>query len=171
MPVTESNPEKSKMGLYKIKDNFINFWFKFVYPNRSYLESGYTDVVMNKLKNSFISNHAAFVYEEICRNVCMRKMAAEDVFEFFPIKSADGGTERILKLTLSLSRKKAKISFSVNVNIQILLWILTYITNCSKKKTWLHGTGMAEMKNMYFSVSTAIRKDFMILQKKTIVSF
>ena len=74
------------MGLYKIKDNFINFWFKFVYPNRSYLESGYTDVVMNKLKNSFISNHAAFVYEGICRNVCMRKMAADGIFGFFPDK-------------------------------------------------------------------------------------
>jgi len=86
VPVTESNPEKSKMGLYKIKDNFINFWFKFVYPNRSYLESGYTEAVMNKLKNSFISNHAAFVYEEICRNVCMRKMAAEGKFGFFPDK-------------------------------------------------------------------------------------
>ena len=86
VPVTESNPEKSKMGLYKIKDNFINFWFKFVYPNRSYLESGYTDVVMNKLKNSFISNHAVFVYEEICRNVYMRKMAAEGAFGFFPDK-------------------------------------------------------------------------------------
>ena len=48
--VTERNPEKSKMGLYKIKDNFIKFGFKFVYPNRSYLESGYTEVVINKLK-------------------------------------------------------------------------------------------------------------------------
>lgn len=86
VPVTESNPEKSKMGLYKIKDNFIDFWFRFVYPNRSYLEAGYTDVVMNRLKNSFISNHAAFVYEEICRNVYMRRMAAEGVFGFLPDK-------------------------------------------------------------------------------------
>ena len=86
VPVTESNPEKSKMGLYKIKDNFINFWFKFVYPNRSYLEVGYTDVVMNRLKNSFISSHAAFVFEEICRNVYMRKMAADGVLGFFPDK-------------------------------------------------------------------------------------
>ena len=33
VPITEENPEKSKMGLYFIKDNFIKFWFQFVYPN------------------------------------------------------------------------------------------------------------------------------------------
>ena len=40
VPVTEENPEKSKKGLYKIKDNYIRFWFAFVYPNRSFIESG-----------------------------------------------------------------------------------------------------------------------------------
>lgn len=28
VPITEENPGKSKRGLYKIKDNFILFWFK-----------------------------------------------------------------------------------------------------------------------------------------------
>ena len=30
VPITEDNPEKSKRGLYKIKDNYIRFWFAFV---------------------------------------------------------------------------------------------------------------------------------------------
>ncbi len=31
-PVTEKNPEKSRKGLYFISDNFIRFWFRYVYP-------------------------------------------------------------------------------------------------------------------------------------------
>ncbi len=48
VPVTEDNPEKSKKGLYKIKDNYLRFWFAFVYPNRSFLESGHGSIVMTR---------------------------------------------------------------------------------------------------------------------------
>ncbi|SDB55699.1 hypothetical protein SAMN02910298_02864 [Pseudobutyrivibrio sp. YE44] len=68
VPITEENPEKSKMGLYRIKDNFISFWFKFVYPNRSMLESGHSEYVEDKIKNNFIDNHVSFIYEDICRD-------------------------------------------------------------------------------------------------------
>ncbi|QFJ53406.1 ATP-binding protein [Pseudobutyrivibrio xylanivorans] len=67
VPVTEENPEKSKMGLYRIKDNFIAFWFKFVYPNRSMLESGHPEYVEDKIKNNFIDNHVSYIYEDVCR--------------------------------------------------------------------------------------------------------
>ncbi len=66
VPVTESNPEKSKMGLYYIKDNFINFWFKFIYPFRSYLELDETEFVMQRIKDNYIDSHLSFVYEKIC---------------------------------------------------------------------------------------------------------
>ena len=68
VPVTELNPEKSKKGLYRIKDNFINFWFQFVYPNRSYIEMGHTDLVMARLEKNFVDNHVSFVYEQICQD-------------------------------------------------------------------------------------------------------
>ncbi|SDI56865.1 hypothetical protein SAMN05421493_11837 [Pseudobutyrivibrio sp. 49] len=67
VPITEENPEKSKMGLYRIKDNFISFWFKFVYPNRSMLESGHPEYVENKIRNNFIDNHVSYIYEDVCR--------------------------------------------------------------------------------------------------------
>ena len=40
VPITEENPEKSKKGRYSIKDNFISFWFQFIYPNKVFLEIG-----------------------------------------------------------------------------------------------------------------------------------
>lgn len=67
VPVTEENPEKSKRGLYKIKDNYIRFWFAFVYPNMSFIESGNSSIVMDKIHKGLISGHTAFVYEDICR--------------------------------------------------------------------------------------------------------
>ncbi len=67
VPITEEIPEKSKMGLYRIKDNFISFWFKFVYPNRALLESGRIRYVEDKLRQNFLDNHVAYIYEDICR--------------------------------------------------------------------------------------------------------
>lgn len=67
VPITEDNPEKSKRGLYKIKDNFILFWFKFIYPNISYIESGNEELAMKKIRQNLVDNHISYVYEDICR--------------------------------------------------------------------------------------------------------
>ena len=67
VPVTETAPEKSKRGLYFIKDNFISFWFRFVYPNISYIESGHPEVAAQRIRSNFIDNHVGFVYEKCCR--------------------------------------------------------------------------------------------------------
>lgn len=72
VPITEENPEKSKKGQYKIKDNFIAFWFRFIYPNKAFLEMGEEDIVMEKIKNNFIDNIVSFVYEDICRQKMWR---------------------------------------------------------------------------------------------------
>ncbi len=66
VPVTEKNPEKSKKGLYFLKDNFIKFWFKFVYPYRSYIEMDDAAFVINKIRKNFIDNHVSSVFEDIC---------------------------------------------------------------------------------------------------------
>lgn len=80
VPITEESPEKSKKGQYKIKDNFIAFWFQFIYPNRALLEMDKTDIVMKKIKANFIDNHVSFIYEDICRQL-MWNLVAEEKFE------------------------------------------------------------------------------------------
>ena len=66
VPVTEENPEKSKRGLYKIKDNYLRFWFAFIYPNMSFIESGHSGIVMDKIRKGLTTSHIGFVYEDIC---------------------------------------------------------------------------------------------------------
>lgn len=68
VPITEEAPEKSKMGLYIIKDNFLSFWFKFIYPNKGLLESGHSEYVEDKIAKNLIDNHVSYVYEDICRS-------------------------------------------------------------------------------------------------------
>ena len=50
-----------------IADNFLQFWFPFVQPGLSYLESGHGELVLDRLKKSFIDRHVAYVYEDVCR--------------------------------------------------------------------------------------------------------
>jgi len=42
VPATAPHPEKSRRGSYRLRDPFVRFWFRFVYPNRSLLELGET---------------------------------------------------------------------------------------------------------------------------------
>lgn len=81
VPVTEEAPEKSKRGLYKIKDNYLRFWFRFVYPMRSFLETGNRTFVLDKIREGFLSGQVAFVYEDICRER-MWEMNMADTWDF-----------------------------------------------------------------------------------------
>ncbi|KKQ05070.1 MAG: hypothetical protein US25_C0030G0003 [Candidatus Moranbacteria bacterium GW2011_GWE1_36_7] len=66
IPVTEKFPEKSRKGLYKISDNFFEFWFRYVFRNKKLIEEGNSKEVIGIIKgsqNEFISSN----YEEVSR--------------------------------------------------------------------------------------------------------
>jgi len=64
VPITETNPLKSKLGRYKIKDKFLNFWFYYVYKNYNYLEVNQIDVVLDELKLNFNDKFVSFAFED-----------------------------------------------------------------------------------------------------------
>lgn len=57
---------KSKRGRYFIKDNFFKFWFRYVLPNKSSLEEGNIDLVLNGIKNDYDSYIGRSVFESVC---------------------------------------------------------------------------------------------------------
>ena len=63
-PVTETNPLKSKMGRYKFKDKFLNFWFYYVYKNYNLLEINQIDAVVDEIKMNFNDRFVSFAYED-----------------------------------------------------------------------------------------------------------
>ncbi len=66
-PVTDRAPQKSKKGLYKIADNYVKFWFRFVLPNRSLIESGNADLVYEKIIVPNLPHYMGEIFEDICR--------------------------------------------------------------------------------------------------------
>jgi AAA+ ATPase superfamily predicted ATPase len=54
---------KEKDGRYYLSDNFLKFWFRFVYPNLSFIEEGIFNIdEIKKEYNSYLGE----IYENIC---------------------------------------------------------------------------------------------------------
>lgn len=66
VPVTEKSPEKSRKGAYEIKDNFLRFWFRFLFPYKNLVEVGETKRVLDIIKRDF-DTFIGPVAEEVVR--------------------------------------------------------------------------------------------------------
>ncbi|MBI2136529.1 ATP-binding protein [Candidatus Woesearchaeota archaeon] len=76
VPITEN--AKSRFGRYYITDNFIKFWFRYVYPNLSSIAEGIFDVETIKCDyNNYLGN----VFEEVSKQYLIDKK----VFSFTKI--------------------------------------------------------------------------------------
>jgi len=71
-PVTE--PKRSKKTIYKIKDNFMDFWFKFIYPNRSYIEEN-NYKKFREILDIYFEKHVSFAFEGVCKDFLNRQNA------------------------------------------------------------------------------------------------
>jgi AAA+ ATPase superfamily predicted ATPase len=63
----------STRGLYRITDNFFRFWYGFVFPNISDLETGDADGVFKYMVEPQLNNFASPVFETVCREFLRRK--------------------------------------------------------------------------------------------------
>ena len=98
-PITEKNPEKSRKGLYFIADNFIRFWFRYVYPYKGELELDNMAIVFDEMNKDFAHNFVAFAYEDICREI-FANLCRNNAISFSPsrigsywLNDYDGDTE------------------------------------------------------------------------------
>ncbi|HLF72839.1 MAG TPA: DUF234 domain-containing protein [Anaerolineales bacterium] len=66
VPITESQPHKSRRGVYRLKDNFLRFWFRFVLPNHSQLERGAREVVFDTAIAPDLDAFTSTVFEQVC---------------------------------------------------------------------------------------------------------
>jgi hypothetical protein len=65
VPATEK-AHKSRRGSYRIRDHYVRFWFRYVYPHLTYLEEGRYDFVMEKIRETFDS-FVGTAFEDVCR--------------------------------------------------------------------------------------------------------
>lgn len=65
VPATESAPEKSRRGLYRVADNFLRFWFRYVFPNTSDLEAGRTRLVLDEKVRPEFASFVGPIFEDV----------------------------------------------------------------------------------------------------------
>lgn len=80
IPITEKSREKSKKGLYYIDDNYLNFWFRFIFPYRSELEEN-TAAVLNTLIKPYYNQFVGHCFEDISKQF-LQDLNAEERFPF-----------------------------------------------------------------------------------------
>jgi len=73
VPLTEKKPERSTKALYVIADHFLRFWFRYVYPNRSVIESGSANLLFSKKILPDLDTFMGPVFEEMCRQEIRNK--------------------------------------------------------------------------------------------------
>ncbi len=61
-PVTDPDGR----GLYRLTDDFLRFWFRYVAPNRGTLEQGQTGPVRSAIAES-LATHTSQTFEDVCR--------------------------------------------------------------------------------------------------------
>jgi uncharacterized protein len=67
VPVTENQPQKSRRGIYRLKDHYLRFWFRYIHPNRSQLERGGAQTVLQNQILPEIDHYSSLAFEEICQ--------------------------------------------------------------------------------------------------------
>jgi len=65
VPITE-NPDRSRRGLYRIRDPFLRFWFRFVQPYRSEVEAGQVESLWSLRIAPHLSHFISQTFEDLC---------------------------------------------------------------------------------------------------------
>ncbi|WP_057979307.1 ATP-binding protein [Caloramator mitchellensis] len=68
-PITMSikKTSNSQNGLYKLKDNYFKFYYRFVFPNISELEEYDIDGVYELAIKPFLNEYVSFAFEDVCK--------------------------------------------------------------------------------------------------------
>lgn len=64
VPATETQPEKSKKGIYQIDDHFLRFWFRYVHPHQGSLDLGLADVILQQRIKPDLDHFVTTAFEE-----------------------------------------------------------------------------------------------------------
>ncbi len=83
IPVLER--PKTRKRLYYIKDNYFNFWFRFIDVNRDLIEEGRGEIVLDEIVRN-LDNYIGFIYEKISKKFIQ-------FYPYIPFKIARLGRE------------------------------------------------------------------------------
>jgi uncharacterized protein len=71
-PVTD-DPVRTKRVIYRIADNFLSFWFRFVYRHRADITRGLGREIVDRMIVPGLPDYMGEAWEEMCRDFVRRK--------------------------------------------------------------------------------------------------
>jgi uncharacterized protein len=83
VPASESRPERSKKGVYRITDPFLRFWFRYVHPHSGSLTLGLADAVLEQRIRPTFDGFVAEAFEQAARDYLAR-LAKRGQLPFLP---------------------------------------------------------------------------------------
>lgn len=111
VPVTDSNPEKSRKGIYQIQDHYFQFWFRFIMPNQSFIEEGKQDFVLQQRITPFFDQFSGPVFEQVCVDYLKRIDTREKLpFQFDKIGRYWQGETEIDIVAFEMNRNQALLA-------------------------------------------------------------
>lgn len=66
VPLSDDGRENAQKGLYRIKDNYISFWYRFVFPNLSELMLGKVDSVYEEKIAPYLDGYVQEYFADVC---------------------------------------------------------------------------------------------------------
>jgi uncharacterized protein len=75
VPVTE-DPSRTRRALYRIADNFLSFWFRFIYRHRSDIARGMGHRLVDRIILPGLSDYLGEPWEEMCREFMLRQASS-----------------------------------------------------------------------------------------------
>ena len=145
IPVTE-NINNSKKTLYYIKDNYLAFWFNYVYPYQSYLEIDNLRFPMEKLKSNF-----NLWISKACERLCLDSILKDEKIPFPLMKTGRWWDKNDEIDVVGLGEDKIIFGECKWSEKHVGLNVLYQLKEKSKKVKWKNG----------------IREEFFILYSKS----
>lgn len=65
--------ESARKTIYSVSDQLFRFWYRYVFSNKTLLETGAQEIVWNRRIEPDYSNYMGFVFEKICREYLLMK--------------------------------------------------------------------------------------------------
>jgi len=65
--------ESSRKTIYSVSDQLFRFWYRYVFGNKTLLETGAQEIVWNRRIEPDYSNYMGIVFEQVCREYLLMK--------------------------------------------------------------------------------------------------
>jgi len=97
VPINE-NPNKSKFGRYEIDDNFLKFWFCYIYPNQSNLNKKNYYPIIKHIREDFSKRLVNSAYTKYVKELLMNE--PEKFFSYSPKKIGSWWNNKDIEIDL-----------------------------------------------------------------------